>query len=98
VRHARHPALAAALENVVAHVRSGGRAVAGGPKWAPWWRPDGPSLDAYTWKLNRRYVSTFEGFDRPWSHLAELVPDLAVTELLFGAGYLAVGKCPAAPR
>jgi ubiquinone/menaquinone biosynthesis C-methylase UbiE len=80
-----------ALENVLRHVRVGGRVVAAGPKWAPWWRPDGASLDLFTWELNHDYVTTFEGFEQPWSHLAELIPDLEVTETGFGAGYLVGG-------
>ena len=53
--------------------------VATGPKWAPWWRFDAASLDLGTWQINQDYVTTFEGFDRPWSLLADLVPDLEVT-------------------
>src|SRR3954451_4947741 len=30
-----------AIENMLGHLRNDGRVVAGGPKWAPWWRPDG---------------------------------------------------------
>jgi SAM-dependent methyltransferase len=80
-----------ALENILGCVKEGGRVVATGPKWAPWWRFDAFSLDRATWQVNQDYVTTFEGFDRPWSHLAELVPDLEVTEICFGAGYLAAG-------
>jgi ubiquinone/menaquinone biosynthesis C-methylase UbiE len=80
-----------ALKNVLRHVKDGGRIVAAGPKWAPWWRPDAASLDLCTWQINQDYVTTFEGFGRPCSHLAELVPDLEVEEMFFGAGYLAAG-------
>ncbi len=80
-----------ALENILDRVKEGGRVVATGPKWAPWWRFDAPSLDLATWQINQDYVTTFEGFDRPWSLLADLVPDLEVTEICFGAGYLAAG-------
>jgi SAM-dependent methyltransferase len=80
-----------ALENLLRHVKIGGRVVAAGPKWAPWWRPDGPSLDLFTWELNHDYVTTFEGFEHPWSHLAELLPDLEVAETGFGVGYLVAG-------
>jgi len=77
----------AALANVVSHVRPGGRVVAAGPKWVPWWRPASLALNSYAWLLNQYYVTTFEGFDAPWSHLDRLLPDLAVEELFFGAGF-----------
>jgi SAM-dependent methyltransferase len=81
-----------ALANVVRHVRAGGRIVAGGAKWAPWWRPGGAPLNVSTWAMNRDYVTTLEGFDRPWSRLAELVPRLQVEEVYFGGGYIAWGR------
>ena len=37
------------------------------------------------------YISSFEGFDQPWTQLACLVPDLEVRELSFGSGFLASG-------
>lgn len=88
----------AALEHVLAHVRPGGRIVAAGPKWAPWWWPSAAAMNAWTWQLNRDYVTTFEGFGRPWSHLARLVPGLDVTDVLFGGGYIAAGVVPARRR
>jgi SAM-dependent methyltransferase len=86
----------AALANVVGHVRPGGRVVAAGPKWAPWWQPGSLALNSWAWLLNRRYVTTFEGFDAPWSHLDRLLPHLAVEELFFGTGFIAVGTRPVA--
>jgi ubiquinone/menaquinone biosynthesis C-methylase UbiE len=84
----------AALANVLRQLRSGGRIVAGGPKWAPWWRPGGMVLNLSTRSVNRDFVTTFEGFDRPWSALERLVGDLAVEEVMFGAGYIARGELP----
>ncbi len=81
-----------ALQNVLRHVKDGGRIVAAGPKWAPWWRPDAAPVDLCTMQINRGYVTTFEGFGQPCSHLARLVPDLEVREVAFGAGYLAAGR------
>ena len=40
-----------ALRNVLRQVRPGGRVVAGGAKWAPWWRPGGAALNLWTWQL-----------------------------------------------
>jgi SAM-dependent methyltransferase len=79
----------AALANVVEHVRVGGRIVAGGPKWVPWRGSKAVTRNLATWRLNRECVSTFEGFQRPWSRLAELLPHLQVAELHFGGGYIA---------
>jgi SAM-dependent methyltransferase len=81
-----------ALANVLRHLREGGRIVAGGPKWARWRQSGAVSLNLSTWRLNRDCVSTFEGFQRPWSHLADLVPDLRVDDVYFGAGYIATGS------
>jgi SAM-dependent methyltransferase len=84
-----------ALANVLRHVREGGRIVAGGAKWAPWRQSGAVSLNLSTWKLNRECVSTFEGFQQPWSRLADLVPGLDVEELYFGGGYIASATRPA---
>ena len=83
-----------ALRNVLRHVRPGGRVVAAGAKWAPWWRPGSAALNLWTWQVNRPFVTTFEGFDRPWSLLEDLVDDLAVEEVLMGGGYIAAGSAP----
>jgi SAM-dependent methyltransferase len=82
-----------ALANIVRHVRAGGRIVAGGAKWAPWWRPGSAPLNVSTWAVNRDYVTTLEGFDRPWSRLAELVPRLQIEEVYYGGAYIAWGWC-----
>ena len=82
------------LVNVLRQLREGGRVVAGGPKWVPWWQPGSGPLNLSTWTMNREYVTTFEGFDRPWSHLAALVPDLQVELVSLGAGYIARGTRP----
>jgi SAM-dependent methyltransferase len=87
----------AALAHVLSHVREGGRIVAGGAKWAPWRRSGAISLNVSTWRLNRECVSTFEGFGRPWSHLAALVDDLRVEDMYFGGGYLASGTRSSGP-
>ena len=51
-------------------------------------------LRAWVAKLHAPFITDFTGFDQPWRLLAELVPDLQVRELAFGAGYLAVGRTP----
>ena len=42
-------------------------------------------------RVARQYVTTFEGYDKPWSLLAPYVPDLQVKSALFGAAYIAWG-------
>jgi demethylmenaquinone methyltransferase/2-methoxy-6-polyprenyl-1,4-benzoquinol methylase len=89
----------AGLANVLGHVRPGGRVVAVGAKWVPYWRPESLLINPYTWLANRDYVTTFDGFDAPWSHLARLVAEPSIDEeLCFGAGFLAVGTRPGLAR
>jgi SAM-dependent methyltransferase len=83
-----------ALANVLEHIRGGGRIVAGGPRWVPWRGRGAVSLNLTTWRLNRDCVSTFEGFQRPWSLLAELVPGLDVEEHSIVGGYIASATRP----
>jgi demethylmenaquinone methyltransferase/2-methoxy-6-polyprenyl-1,4-benzoquinol methylase len=78
----------AALRKVIDALGSDGRIVAAGSKWAPRWLAP---LNLYVWLKARRYVTTFEGFDHPWSLLADLIPDLRVETALAGAVYIASG-------
>ncbi len=80
-----------ALDNVFRHVKLGGRVAAAGDKWAPWWASP---VNLYVWAIARRYVTTFQGFGRPWSHLARIVPNLHTEGLLFGGVYIAWGTVP----
>jgi ubiquinone/menaquinone biosynthesis C-methylase UbiE len=84
------------LANVLGRLRPGGRVVAAGCQWAPWW-PLG-ALNFTVWAANLPFVTTFEGFDRPWSYLLELVPDLSVEVVAGGCGYIARGTRPAPRR
>lgn len=77
-----------AMTNVIRSLRPGGRIVAAGSRRPPRWT--GP-LRAYVQLKARRYVTTFEGFDAPWSVLAGLVVDLEVELILLGAAYIASG-------
>ena len=56
-------------------LRPAGRVAAVGPMWAPWWAP---AMNLLVWYVTSDYVTTFEGFSEPWSHLASLVPGLEV--------------------
>ncbi len=78
----------AAIANVFRQAKPGARVALAGGKWAPWWAVP---ANAYMWYLARRYTTTFEGFDRPWSYVQRLVPDLKVESMLFGVVYVAWG-------
>jgi ubiquinone/menaquinone biosynthesis C-methylase UbiE len=80
---------APALENVVRHLRPGAWVAASGGKWAPTWKT---ALNLVSRAVHEPFVSSFDGFERPWSLLSDLVEDLRVTEVAFGGGYLAVGR------
>ncbi len=76
---------------MLAQVKPGGRVVAVGGKWPPvlFW-----PLHALVAVTHAPYVTTFEGFDRPWSLLIEHCADLAIEPVAFGTGYLAAGNLP----
>ena len=54
------------------------------------------TAEANRWRnvvlVHSPYVSSFSGFDRPWSLLEEFVDSLWVTEVAWGTGYLALGR------
>jgi demethylmenaquinone methyltransferase/2-methoxy-6-polyprenyl-1,4-benzoquinol methylase len=81
----------AALANVLAHLRPGGRVAAVGPMWAPWWAP---GMNLLIWYVTSDFVTTYEGFSEPWSHLARLVPNLSVARQALLGRYFAWGSLP----
>jgi acyl dehydratase/ubiquinone/menaquinone biosynthesis C-methylase UbiE len=83
-----------ALANVLGQVRPGGRLAAAGPKWSAF----APQLNPLVWQVARQFVTTFDGFRRPWAELERAVPDLAVEEAYFGCVYLAWGKVAGWPE
>ena len=78
----------AALTHVFAHLRPGAAVAATGGKWPPRWNV---ALRAWVADLHAPFIHDFTGFNQPWRLLAGYVPDLKVTELGAGGGYLAVG-------
>jgi ubiquinone/menaquinone biosynthesis C-methylase UbiE len=78
-----------AVDNVLRRVRPGGRVVATGVKWAPWWAP---AVNSYMVTIAASYITSFEGFDRPWAQIERYVPNIEVEELSFGSGFLASGN------
>jgi ubiquinone/menaquinone biosynthesis C-methylase UbiE len=81
---------AAALDNVLLHVRRG--VAAGGGKWAPPWAF---AVNAGVLALHSPYVRDFTGFDKPWALLGERVSDLVVNEVAMGGGWHAGGAAQA---
>jgi acyl dehydratase/ubiquinone/menaquinone biosynthesis C-methylase UbiE len=82
-----------ALANLLAQVRPGGRLAAAGPKWTTF----APQLNPLVWQVASQFVTTFEGFRRPWAELERAVPGLWVEEAYFGCVYLAWGELPGWP-
>ncbi len=81
-----------ALDNVVQHLKPGGRVAVVGVKWAPWWALP---VNLRLWYTCRGGMTTYEGLGRPWSRLERLVPSLKVVDRVFvgwhGEYYLASG-------
>ncbi len=77
------------LRNVLAHVRPGGKVVAGGGKFtSPWLL----AMNLQVTTLHKPYVRSFAGFARPWAVLAPFLDELKVSEFALGTGFCAVGR------
>jgi ubiquinone/menaquinone biosynthesis C-methylase UbiE len=79
----------AALDSLLGAARPGARVVAAGGKWPPRWAVP---VHAYVRLQAPRYVTTMEGFDRPWTLLAERVRGLEVRARSLGGAYVAWGE------
>ena len=84
-----------ALRNVLGKLRPGAGVAAGGGKWAPPWMV---AVNVPVTMLHAPYVRSFEGFDRPWHHLEQLLEDVHVRELALGSGYVLTGQAPPRTR
>ncbi|MDO3634593.1 class I SAM-dependent methyltransferase [Mycolicibacterium arseniciresistens] len=80
-----------ALENMLGQLKPGGHIAVLGAKVVP--RRPFP-LNLSSRRLMARFVTTFNGVDRPWTILAELVPDLQVELTPLRVTYLAWGRTP----
>jgi SAM-dependent methyltransferase len=83
-----------ALRNVLGSLRPRARVAAGGGKWAA---PLMVAVNMQVRMLHAPYVRSFDGFDRPWNHLEQLVEGIRVDEVAFGGGYIATGRVPPRP-
>ena len=70
-----------ALRNVMRSLRPGAQVAAGGGKWAASWMM---GVNLQVRMLPKPYVRSFGGFERPWSHLEQLIEDVHVREVAFG--------------
>jgi demethylmenaquinone methyltransferase/2-methoxy-6-polyprenyl-1,4-benzoquinol methylase len=80
-----------ALKNIATTLRPGAWVAAGGGKWAA---PMMVALNSMVSVLHAPYVRSFDGFDRPWQYLEQMVEDVQVRELAFGSGYVMTGRTP----
>jgi ubiquinone/menaquinone biosynthesis C-methylase UbiE len=78
----------AALRKVIDCLRPNGRIAVLGVKWAPRWAFP---INLVVRMISKRFVTTLEGYDRPWNLLQKLMPNLQVKPVLLGAAYLASG-------
>ena len=86
-----------ALDNVLRHLKPGGRVVAVGLQWAPQWLlPANFFVALAAWYS----VSSFDGLARPWDLLAARLERFSVRTTLAGGIYLATGvfQPPLAPQ
>jgi demethylmenaquinone methyltransferase/2-methoxy-6-polyprenyl-1,4-benzoquinol methylase len=79
-----------AVANVLGSLAPGGRVAAFGAKSGPRWAVP---FDLAIRRLDRRFVTNFEGFARPWEVLGKLV-ELEVETVALGWAYLAAGRKP----
>ena len=78
-----------ALENILKQARPGARVAATSTKlYAPWLFP----ANWYLRYSHREYITNFEGFEAPWSVLAEYLDDFRVDTAGWTQHYVATGR------
>lgn len=80
------------VQNILSQLRPGAHVAGGGGKSAARWLV---LLNAYVAALHRPFIRNFEGFEHPWSLLAGHLPDLRISQMAFGTGYVASARVPA---
>jgi len=79
----------AAVEAVVDAVRGGGQVATTGIQWAPRWLVP---VNAAVRLGARRWVTTFDGFDRPFRRLEDRLEDVRVERAWLGSMYVVSGR------
>jgi demethylmenaquinone methyltransferase/2-methoxy-6-polyprenyl-1,4-benzoquinol methylase len=80
-----------AVDKLLKHLRPGARVVATGLTWAPVWAWP---VNLFVWGAALYSVSSLEGLDAPWSHLATRLTDFEVDTTLLGGVFVATGIVP----
>jgi ubiquinone/menaquinone biosynthesis C-methylase UbiE len=80
-----------ALANVLAHLKPGATVVASGLKWAPAWALP---VNLFVWPAALRSVSSLAGLHRPWQHLAGLLGEPELRQMIGGGVFLARLRVP----
>jgi ubiquinone/menaquinone biosynthesis C-methylase UbiE len=81
----------AALTKVLRHLKPGATVVASGLKWAPVWALP---VNLFVWPAALRSVSSLAGLHRPWQHLAGLLGEPELRQMIGGGVYLARWRVP----
>jgi ubiquinone/menaquinone biosynthesis C-methylase UbiE len=81
----------AAVDAVVRAVRPGGRIATTGIQWAPRWLLP---VNAAVYLGARRWVTTLNGFDRPFRRMEDRLVDVRVERAWLGAMYVVSGRVP----
>lgn len=81
----------AAVESVVGAVRAGGRVATTGIQWAPRWLAP---VNAAVWLGARRYVTTLDGFDRPYARVSRRLEEVQAERAWLGSMYVLSGRVP----
>lgn len=79
------------VRNILSQLSPGARIASGGGKSAAKWLI---VLNSYVAALHRPFIRNFEGFDRPWSLLNPYLPELNISQMALGTGYVATGRVP----
>jgi len=78
-----------AVANVVAHLRRGARVASVGAKLGASWNV---IVNFFVRRAARRYVTTFDGLDRPWRDLEQYTTGMRHRDLALGGAHLAWGR------
>jgi demethylmenaquinone methyltransferase/2-methoxy-6-polyprenyl-1,4-benzoquinol methylase len=79
----------AAIENVLAHLKSGARVVASGLRWAPPWLWP---TNAFVLGAALYSVTALDGLDQAWDKLAPHLSDFTLESTFLGGIFIAAGR------